>query len=187
MTLMSQADHAAGGGMPPQIAPSVFREALGHFATGITVMTTMDPELGRYGVTATSFASLSLDPPLVQWSLRNDAFSLPIFLRAGGFAVNILATDQEEVSRRFATADIDRFAGLDLETGLSDMPLIRGAATWIECSLETTLPGGDHTILVGRVLRARTFARLPLLHWRGDYLPIEEGAARDRPAGRRGA
>ncbi len=155
------------------LAPLAFRDALGHFATGITVMTTLDVEEGRYGVTATSFSSLSLDPPLVQWSLRNAAYSLPIFLRSGRFAVNILASDQEVVSRRFATPGVDRFASLDVEEGLEEMPLITGAAAWIECALETTLPGGDHTILVGRVLRARTFSKPPLLHWRGDYLPIE--------------
>jgi len=173
MTMHDQTGRLFGAGPPPPLAPSVFREALGHFATGITVMTTKDAQEGRYGVTATSFASLSLDPPLVQWSLRNAAYSLPIFLRCGHFAVNILAADQEEVSRRFATAGIDRFAGLELEEGLAEMPLIGGAAAWIECALETTLPGGDHTILVGRVLRARTFHRPPLLHWRGGYLPLK--------------
>jgi flavin reductase (DIM6/NTAB) family NADH-FMN oxidoreductase RutF len=157
----------------PALAPSAFRDALGHFATGITVMTTLDEAEGRYGVTATSFSSLSLDPPLVQWSLRNAAYSLPIFQRSRHFAVNILAADQEAVSRRFATRDVDRFGNLDVEQGLAGMPLIDGAAAWIECALETTLPGGDHTILVGRVLRARTFSKPPLLHWRGGYLPIE--------------
>lgn len=165
------------------LAPAAFREALGHFATGITVMTTQDEVEGRYGVTATSFASLSLDPPLVQWSLRNAAYSLPIFIRSGRFAVNILAADQEGVSRCFATADVDRFAGLKIEEGLEGVPLIGGAAAWIECALERTLPGGDHTILVGRVLRTRTFGRRPLLHWRGNYLPIED----DRHAFRRNA
>lgn len=154
------------------LTPSTFREAVGHFATGITVMTTQHPEEGRYGVTATSFSSLSLEPPLVQWSLRNAAYSLPIFIRSRYFAVNILASDQEDVSRRFATAGVDRFADLELEGGLAGLPLIEGAAAWIECALETTLPGGDHTILVGQVLRARTFGRPPLLHWRGRYLAM---------------
>ena len=172
MTMHTQKDRLFDAGPTPPLSTAVFREALGHFATGITVMTTQDTEEGNYGVTATSFSSLSLDPPLVQWGLRNAAYSLPIFIRAGRFAVNILAADQEAVSRRFATADVDRFAGLDLEEGLAEMPLISGAAAWIECTLEATLPGGDHTILVGRVLRARTFPKPPLLHWRGDYLPI---------------
>jgi flavin reductase (DIM6/NTAB) family NADH-FMN oxidoreductase RutF len=161
----------------PTVAPAAFREALGHFATGITVITTSDPECGRCGVTATSFGSLSLDPPLVQWSLRNAAQSLPVFLRSGRFAVNILASDQEHVSRAFATPSADRFAGLPFEEGLDGLPLLTGAAAWIECALETTLPGGDHTILVGRVLRARTFPHTPLLHWRGRYFPIERHVA----------
>lgn len=173
MTMDTQTEHMHGTGPTPPLASIAFRDALGHFATGITVMTTLDVEEGRYGVTATSFASLSLDPPLVQWSLRNAAYSLPIFQRSGHFTVNILAADQEAVSRRFATPGVDRFAGLDVEEGLAEMPLIAGAAAWIECALETTLPGGDHTILVGRVLRARTFSKTPLLHWRGGYLPIE--------------
>lgn len=176
MTLFSQAVDRTGSGAAPRVSPAAFREALGHFATGVTVMTTVDPDEGRYGVTATSFSSLSLDPPLVQWSLRNEAYSLPVFMRAGRFAVNILAADQEAISRRFATPDVDRFAGLEIEEGLLEMPLIRSAAAWIECSLETTLPGGDHTIMVGRVLRARTFHRTPLLHWRGSYLPVENDA-----------
>ena len=180
MTMHTQANRLVSAKTTPPLAPTAFRDALGRFATGITVMTTHDDEEGQYGVTATSFSSLSLDPPLVQWSLRNEAYSLPVFLRAQRFAVNILAADQEEVSRRFATADVDRFADLDLDEGIAEMPLIKGAAAWIECSLETTLPGGDHTILVGRVLRARTFPEPPLLHWRGDYLPIDEDAGQPR-------
>lgn len=172
MTMRKQTKRLFDAKTTHPLAPSAVREAMGHFATGITVMTTQDPEEGRYGVTATSFSSLSLEPPLVQWSLRNAAYSLPIFIHSGYFAVNILAADQKDVSRRFATADVDRFAGLELEDGLAGMPLIEGAAAWIECALETTLPGGDHTILVGQVLRARTFRRPPLLHWRGRYLAM---------------
>ncbi|MBQ0747195.1 MAG: flavin reductase family protein [Marinobacter sp.] len=156
---------------PQPLDTNVFREALGRFASGITVMTTVDEDGAPYGVTATSFASLSLDPPLVQWSLRNAAFSLPIFLKSGGFSVNVLSADQEAVSRRFSTPEIDRFAQLNTESGLGGVSLIQGALAWIECSLETTLAGGDHTILVGKVLRARTFDHQPLLYWRGGYLP----------------
>lgn len=178
MTIQFHTEPSGGGSLPP-VAPAVFREALGRFATGITVMTTLDAQEGPYGVTATSFASLSLDPPLVQWSLRNAAYSLPIFLRSRRFAVNILAADQEDVSRAFSTAGVDRFTKVATEAGLGGVPLIEGAAAWIECDLETTLPGGDHTILIGRVLRARTFPRPPLLHWRGAYLPIAADAAPD--------
>ena len=113
----------------------------------------------------------------MQWSSRNAAYSLPIHICSGCFAVNILAADQEEATRRFATAYVDRFAGLELEDGLAEMLLIGGAPARIECALETTLPGGDHTILVGRVLRSRTFLRPPLLRLRGGYLPIAQSPA----------
>jgi len=149
-----------------------FRAALGRFATGITVVTTLDDSGAHFGVTASSFASLSLDPPLVQWSLRNESNSLPVFLKSGCFAVNILSAEQESMSRRFSTPNIDRFAGLETGTGLNGLTLIPGTVAQIECSLENTLAGGDHTILVGRVLRARTFEGTPLLHWRGGYLPV---------------
>jgi len=135
-------------------------------------MTTLDVKGAHFGVTASSFASLSLDPPLVQWSLRNESYSLPLFLKTGCFAVNILSAGQETISRRFSTPDIDRFDNLEIETGLNGLSLIPGAVAQIECSLENTLAGGDHTILVGRVLRARTFSGTPLLHWRGAYLPV---------------
>lgn len=157
---------------PPTLTSDDFRAAMGRFATGITVVTTIDGDGAPYGVTATSFASLSLDPPLVQWSLRNAAYSLSIFLQSGRFAVNILSAEQTAISRRFATPDIDRFAGQPTEPGLNGLSLLPGAVAWIECDLEETLAGGDHTILVGRVLRARTFEQTPLLHWRGAYLPI---------------
>jgi flavin reductase (DIM6/NTAB) family NADH-FMN oxidoreductase RutF len=122
----------------------------------------------------TSFASLSVAPPLVEWCLRNTAYSLSMFARAERFVVNILAADQEAIARRFAKPGIDRFAGLDFEAGLGGAALIHGAVAWIECGLETLLPGGDHTIIVGRVLRARTFDCQPLLYWRGGYLLISE-------------
>jgi len=157
---------------PPKLTSDDFRAAMGRFATGITVVTTVDGDGAPYGVTATSFASLSLDPPLVQWSLRNAAYSLSIFLQSRRFAVNILSAGQTALSRRFATPDIDRFAGQPTEPGLNGLSLLPGAVAWIECDLEETLAGGDHTILVGRVLRARTFEQTPLLHWRGAYLPI---------------
>lgn len=173
--------HQPADDSSPPLDANVFREALGRFASGVTVMTTIDDCAAPYGVTATSFASLSLAPPLVQWSLRNAAYSLPVFLRSRRFAVNILAADQQSVSHRFATPEIDRFAGLQTEPGLGGVSLIKGALAWIECSLESTLAGGDHTILVGNVLRARTFDRQPLLYWRGGYLSDSAGQTESDP------
>jgi flavin reductase (DIM6/NTAB) family NADH-FMN oxidoreductase RutF len=146
-----------------------FRRALAQFATGITVITALDGQGAPYGVTATSFASLSLDPPLIQWSLKTAAWSFPIFSHARHFAVNILAEDQETVSRTFSSPDVDRFAVTPHEIGLHGLPLISGCAAWLECETESQLRGGDHTIFVGRVRRTCVADRPPLLHWRGAY------------------
>lgn len=149
-----------------------FRNAMGHFATGIAVMSTRDGEMRPYGVTASSFASLSLAPPLVQWSIKDGSFGYPIFAAAEMFAVNVLAAGQEEVSRNFCRP-IDRFATTDWEEGYGGVPLIRGCLAWIECARERIIAAGDHHILVGRVRRARTFQRPPLLYWQGRYSTIE--------------
>lgn len=148
------------------------RTALGHFPTGVTVVSTRDGDLRPYGVTVSSFASLSLDPPLVQWSIRNASFGYPIFTAAETFAVNVLAADQEIVSQNFCKS-VDRFATVEWEEGYDGLPLIHGCLAWIECGREGIIPAGDHHILVGRVIRARTFERPALLHWKGRYAAIE--------------
>ena len=124
-----------------EVSASEFRAAMGHFATGITVVTTIGEEGEPYGITATSFTSLSLDPPLVQWSLRNAAWSFPIFTRNASFAVNILAADQEAVSRRFAGPAVDRFKDLDVSTGLLHW---RGRYLPIDADYLAEHPSGHH-------------------------------------------
>lgn len=160
----------------PALQPAAFRRAMGQFATGITVVATRDGEGAPYGMTASSFGSLSLDPPLVQWSVTTRSFACPVFSAASYFSVNILASEQEEVSRTF-TRPIDRFGAVSWETGLHDLPLIHGCLAWIECALEVQVPAGDHTILIGRVERAQFFDRTPLLFWRGSYMPVQEWEA----------
>jgi flavin reductase (DIM6/NTAB) family NADH-FMN oxidoreductase RutF len=150
-----------------------FRHAMGHFATGITVVTSRDKAGQPYGLTVNSFASLSLHPPLVHWALKETSFAWPIFSEAGMFAVNILAAGQEAISHNFCRP-LDRFAGLDWEEGLNGLPLIRGCLAWVECARDRILEGGDHWIMVGRVVRARTFDRMPLVYWRGTYMPIHD-------------
>jgi len=153
----------------PDVAPGDFKRALGQWATGVTVITTLGADGEPFGVTATSFGTLSLDPPLIQWSLRTTAWSHKLFAVAGRFAVNILAEHQSDVSTRFATPDIDRFALTPFEAGLDGLPLLSGCAAWLECKTETTIPGGDHTLFIGRVRRTAVADRAPLLHWRGAY------------------
>ncbi len=163
------------------VTSTELRSTVGEFATGITVVTALDDERRPHGVTATSFAPLSLEPPLVQWSLRNVAWSHRIFSAAAVFAINVLTTEQEAVSRLFSSPVRDRFAELETTAGIDGVPLIQHAAAWIECSLEDTLPGGDHTIMVGRVLRTRTFGKEPLLHWRGKYARMYAPRIADAP------
>jgi flavin reductase (DIM6/NTAB) family NADH-FMN oxidoreductase RutF len=145
------------------------RAALRGAATGVAVVTTLQPDGKPYGLTIGSFASISLDPPLVLWSLAGKALSHPIFERALYFAINILSHDQVSISKRFSTRDIDRFAETTIETGLHQLPLIVGSLAWLECERESTVPGGDHSIFLGRVLRARSFEKKALLHCQGDY------------------
>lgn len=157
---------------PSPVDRAAFRQALGQFATGVTVVSTLDGNGQPYGMTASSFCSLSLDPPLVQWSISTRSFSFPIFEKADHFAVNVLASVQEDVSRNFCKP-IDRFATVKAVSGLEGLPLIEGSLAWLECKVEERIECGDHTIFVGRLLRTRVFEGAPLLHWQGRYASVE--------------
>ena len=145
-----------------------FRTALGHFPTGVTVMTASAGGL-RVGVTANSFSALSLDPPLVLWSIVKSSASFAVFRAASHFAVNILAHDQIALSQRFARGAGDRFAGLGTDTGAGDTPLLRGSCARLECARHQIIDGGDHWILLGRVLAFGTDPQPPLLFHKGAY------------------
>lgn len=135
--------------------PREFRRALGLYATGVAVVTTMAPGGERVGLTINSFASVSLDPPLILWSLAKTSPRLGLFSAAGHFAVNILSREQEELCLRFSRPGEDRFAGLDTEAGAGGAPLLPGSLAQMECAREQVVDGGDHLILIGRVLRHR--------------------------------
>jgi 3-hydroxy-9,10-secoandrosta-1,3,5(10)-triene-9,17-dione monooxygenase reductase component len=148
---------------------AAFRRALGTFATGVTVVTARAPGGGDVGVTASSFNSVSLDPPLVLWSLNNSSSSLGAFLEGGRFAVHILAADQQELANRFAGRSGDRFAGLDVDRGDGDVPLLRHYAACFECRLAYCYEGGDHRILVGEVVRFHARDGKPLVYHGGRF------------------
>ena len=150
------------------------RDALGHFATGVTIVTTTDAEGQPVGVTVNSFASVSLDPPLVLWSLAKRSFSLPAFTQAGGFATHVLASNQQAQSDRFARGAGDKFNGVDTAQGIDGIPLLPGCAAVFECSTEHQYDGGDHLIFVGRVRKLHVDDRAPLLFYRGRYAAPEE-------------
>jgi flavin reductase (DIM6/NTAB) family NADH-FMN oxidoreductase RutF len=146
------------------------RSVLGTFVTGVTVITTLDDEQRRHGLTANSFSSVSLDPPLILWCQALASPSHPTFRAARRFAVNILAEDQVEVATRFARSDVDRFAGVPVRDGLEGVPLIEGCAAWLECETVAVMPGGDHAVFLARVDRMLPSDRAPLAFGRGRYL-----------------
>jgi flavin reductase (DIM6/NTAB) family NADH-FMN oxidoreductase RutF len=152
-----------------------FRNALGCFATGVTVITGRGAQDELIGITANSFSSVSLDPPLVLFSVGRGSYSMRHFISAHNFAVNVLGEDQRELSQRFATALVDKWAGVDYVLTESACPFLSGALARFECSMEHTYDGGDHVIFVGRVLHFeyRPEGR-PLLYFRGRYASLAQ-------------
>lgn len=146
-----------------------FRHALGAFATGITVVSTVT-ENGRFdGLTVNSFNSVSLTPPLILWSLSLATPNFPALKTIPRFAVNILAADQIAIAERFAILNGDQFDGLETTLGLGGVPLLPGCVAVLECRTETTYPGGDHIIFIGRVERLHYDGREPLVYWKSGY------------------
>ncbi|HKB55357.1 MAG TPA: flavin reductase family protein [Ramlibacter sp.] len=138
---------------PPSFSAVEFRTALGMFATGVTIVTART-EGGRViGLTASSFNSVSLEPPLVLWSLAQAAASLAAFRAGTHYAVNVLAKNQKELAERFALKDIDRWSGVTFTEGACGAPLLEGAAATFECFNRSRYEEGDHVIFVGEVER----------------------------------
>ena len=128
-----------------------FRQALSQFATGVTVITTRLADGSFRGLTASSFNSVSLDPPLVLWSLGARANSLPIFSGNSHYVINVLAAGQEELALRFSRRSEDPFADVDYLLSRTGQPILKGAAAWFECHNRSRYPEGDHVIFVGEV------------------------------------
>ncbi|MDR3400077.1 MAG: flavin reductase family protein [Pandoraea sp.] len=148
---------------------SHFRHALGRFATGVTIVTTTAPDGVPVGLTANSFNSVSLSPPLVLWSINKRSRSLEVFESSGRFAINVLCADQMPLAARFASPVPDRFEGVEWRTGRSGMPLFDGCVAWFECRLTFKYEGGDHFIFVGEVVDVGHCDRVPLLYAGGAY------------------
>ncbi|WP_206338600.1 p-hydroxyphenylacetate 3-hydroxylase reductase component [Antarcticimicrobium sediminis] len=156
----------------PAIDPKAFRRALGNFATGVTIITACAPDGTKVGVTASSFNSLSMDPPLILWSSMKTARSCAVFEAATHFAVNILASDQMEMSNHFARQQEDKFAGVAHEDGLGGAPIFPNCAGRFQCEAYDRLDGGDHWIFVGRVIAFDDFGRSPLCFHQGSYAMV---------------
>ncbi|MFJ2548592.1 p-hydroxyphenylacetate 3-hydroxylase reductase component [Pseudomonas sp. NPDC087612] len=146
-----------------------FRRALGNFATGVTVVTAADAQGNLVGVTANSFNSVSLDPPLILWSLDKRSSSLAVFEAASHFAVNILAADQIDLSNNFAKPKDDRFAGISYQAGEGGAPILADCSACFQCETQQLLDGGDHWIMLGKVVAFDDCGRSPLLYHQGAY------------------
>jgi flavin reductase ActVB len=143
-----------------------FRNAMARFASGVTIVTTRDRQGEPAGFTASAFSSLSLDPPLVLVCLEKRAHSYDAFMRCEQMAVSILAADHGDLAWHFATKHENKFEGVQTEPGpVTGLPLIPGATVHLECRVYDRLDGGDHTIILGEVLRARSHERDPLVHY----------------------
>ena len=137
----------------PSFTPDEFRAALAMFATGVTVVTARSPDGGLIGLTANSFNSVSLEPPLVLWSLSHSAASMAALSTVSHYAVNILSASQRELAERFATRDIDRWMEVAYIEGIGGAPVLAGAAASFECFNRSRYDEGDHVIFVGEVER----------------------------------
>jgi len=150
------------------------RRVMGHFATGVTVITTRSKSGKLHGLTANALTSVSLAPPLLLICVDKKADSYPSFEESKVFTVNILASDQEGVSRRFAVSGGNKFEGVSHRIGANGAPILEGTLGYLECAIVNGLDGGDHTIYLGEVLQAETREAKPLLFYRGGYREIGE-------------
>ena len=154
------------------------RKALGCFATGVTVVTGLGAEGEKLGVTASSFNSVSVDPPLVLFSLNRRAYSMPGFLESSHFAVNVLREGQQELSERFATPLAEKWDGIAFEIWDFGCPILTDALANFECRTRYTYDGGDHVIFVGEIERMRAdLDGQPLLFYAGRYQSLERERA----------
>jgi 3-hydroxy-9,10-secoandrosta-1,3,5(10)-triene-9,17-dione monooxygenase reductase component len=155
---------------------TAFRQVLGHFCTGVTVITAADEGAGPAGFACQAFAALSLTPPLVLFCPSRSSATWPVIERAGHFCANVLADGQQELARRFGTSGGDRFAGVRWSPSPAGAPVLASALTWVECAVEAVHEAGDHYLVLGRVtgLGACRAGR-PLLFYRGRYAATDPG------------
>jgi flavin reductase (DIM6/NTAB) family NADH-FMN oxidoreductase RutF len=157
----------------PEFDAPHFRAALSRFATGVTIITTRDENGGFFGLTASSFNSVSLTPPLVLWSLGSASRSLPLFSGNSHYVINVLAGDQAWLAERFASRIDDRFEGVDYELSQTGLPILRGVSAWFECHNRSRYPEGDHVIFVGEVERCAFESKPPLVFHGSRFVALD--------------
>jgi flavin reductase (DIM6/NTAB) family NADH-FMN oxidoreductase RutF len=154
---------------PRQFDSTEFRRALSQFATGVTVITTRQHDGTYHGLTANSFNSLSLDPPLVLWSLATSARSMPTFSRNSHYVINVLAADQAHLAEQFSRRHENRFEGVEFTLSSTGQPVLAGVTAWFECHNRRRYPEGDHVIFVGEVEHCETNPRSALIYHGGQF------------------
>ena len=155
------------------IDAATFRSTLGRFATGVTILTARDDSGRDHGMTVSAFCSVSLDPPRVLCCVERSADMFPVITKAQRFAINILATAQEAISRRFAEERDDRFDGLGYTRGVTECVLLDDILAYLECEVAARYDGGEHLIVLGDVIAAAAADGRPLLYYRGGYAQME--------------
>ncbi len=152
------------------VEPAAFRQALAQYATGVSIITTLAPDGAPAGMTVNSFTSVSLDPPLVLWSVSRQAATFDAFRRCSRYLVHVLAGDQLALAQRFATRGADKFGDTAWQPGPSGLPLIEGSVAWFDCSNRSQYDEGDHVILVGRVESFGASGGVPLIFHASRYV-----------------
>lgn len=153
----------------PPVGSLLFRRVLGHFASGVTVVTAVDTEGNARGITVSSFASVSLDPLLVLVCIEKRATFYEVITTASHFGVNLLSSAQQHLSQHFASKQISKFEGIAYEWGATGVPLLAGTLGYVECSRYELLPGGDHVVVLGQVEHLAVNGGEPLIHFAGKY------------------
>ena len=151
-----------------------FRDALGSYPTGVAVITARGEDGTPVGMTVNSFASVSLDPPLVLWSIDNNSAFFDVFMHAKHFAVHILRSDQQKLSHDFSNEDSDHFSAVGHDTGIEELPLLKSYSALFQCEVSNRHSEGDHVILLGRVLELQNRHAEPLVFFAGKYRNITD-------------
>lgn len=152
-----------------EVDSALFRQLLGHFATGVTVVTATGPDGNPVGMTANTLASVSLRPPLISVCIDREADMHQTLQQTGAFTVNILSAGQEAISRRFAEKGSNRFDGLGFHPNRHGGVVLDGVIGYLECERVTQVPAGDHTLYIAQLVGGETFEGTPLLYYRGGY------------------
>ncbi|MFK9092476.1 flavin reductase family protein [Bacillus salipaludis] len=150
----------------------LFKETMGNYPTGVTIVTAINNDGKPVGLTVNSFASVSLDPLLVLWSIDHKVSTIQAFTDGGKFAVHILASDQQELCRTFASRGVDRFSKCNWSLSDNQLPIIEGAVAVLQCDTFKTVEAGDHTIIIGAVKDIEQNDKEPLLYHRRHFAPI---------------